>query len=68
VPFSQRGQRTFHPEVIIYCILCGTGTSFVYQEYLAAFIFKTWEIAAKKIEMTLGIHKLVAYQSQILNQ
>ena len=54
--------------MIIYCILCGTGTSFVYQEYLAAFIFKTWEIAAKKIEMTLGIHKLVAYQSQILNQ
>lgn len=40
-----------HPEVFIYCILFSTDTSFIYQEYLAAFITKIREIAAKKIEM-----------------
>lgn len=51
MPFSQRGQRSVKPEAIIYRILFGTGTSFIYQEYLATFICKIWKIAAKKIGM-----------------
>lgn len=53
MPFSQRGQRSVKPEVIIiYRILFGTGTSFIYQEYLATFICKIWKIGAKKIGMS----------------
>lgn len=50
VPSKQRGQRSINPKVIIYCMLFDTGTLpvclSIYQEYLAGFICKKWEIAA----------------------